>query len=82
MLGKRMYSMIWIALASYMSCYPAMLMPPMVLITYNWAPQQVSLGKQVQASTVYFVSSLAMLLIASYILTGSWDYLNSTYGTM
>ncbi|KAJ2964130.1 hypothetical protein NQZ79_g950 [Umbelopsis isabellina] len=80
--GKSTYSMLWIALASYLSCYPAMLMPPMVLITYNWAPHQLSLGKQVQTSAAYFVSSLAMLLIASYALTGSWDYLYSTYGTI
>ncbi|CAM0137488.1 hypothetical protein VKS41_003149 [Umbelopsis sp. WA50703] len=80
--GRRMYSMLWIALASYLSCYPAMLMPPMVLITYNWAPCQLNLAKQVQASTLYFLSSFAILLIASWGLTGSWDYLYSTYGTI
>ncbi|CAO3659775.1 unnamed protein product [Umbelopsis vinacea] len=78
----KLYTMFWVAVASYLSCYPAMLMPPLVLVMYNWTPSDSTLMKQAQISAAYFVAWLAMFLISSRILVGSWDYLYSTYGTI
>ncbi|GAB5589792.1 hypothetical protein Unana1_04692 [Umbelopsis nana] len=80
--GDKVYSMFWIALASYLSCYPAMLMPPLVLIAHNWTSNNITVMKQAQVYTALFVAWLAMFLISSRLLIGSWDYLYSTYGTI
>ncbi|KAI9280166.1 GPI transamidase subunit PIG-U [Umbelopsis sp. AD052] len=81
--GDAIYSMFWVAVASYLSFYPAMIMPALVLIISNWTPSNNStLMKQARASTFYFVAWLALFLVSSRILVGSWDYLYSTYGTI
>ena len=65
-----------LALASYQSLYPALLVVPLCLAEYN-----VSQSRQaVLAILATFTSSLAALLLLSKEITGDWDFLHSVYG--
>ncbi|CAO3653942.1 unnamed protein product [Cunninghamella echinulata] len=65
------FAMIWIALATYLSVYPAMLVPALYLLLPS--------HKKKQAIFVYF-GSLAFLLGLSRAVIGNWDFLKATYG--
>lgn len=51
--GDKLYTMFWVAVASYLSCYPAMLMPPLVLVMYNWTPSDSTLVKYLFFSKLF-----------------------------
>ncbi|CAO3649261.1 unnamed protein product [Cunninghamella blakesleeana] len=73
LLEKEQFAMIWIALATYLSVYPAMLVPALYLLL----PQH----KRKQAIAVYF-GSLIFLLGLSRSVIGNWDFLKATYGVV
>ena len=83
--GRPFTSMLALALASYLALYPALLLPPLVLLCYDRrvrgaeAPVNGSLltAKYLAA----FFASVAWFLHLSNILTGGEsEYLASTYG--
>ncbi|CAO3630127.1 unnamed protein product [Mucor fragilis] len=65
---KQQASMFWAALASYLSFYPAMLVPAFLLILKSPKPLAV------------FAGSLVGLFVFSRVLIGSWDFMQATYG--
>jgi phosphatidylinositol glycan class U len=71
--GKATISMFWIALASYLSLYPIMLVPALLLLS----PQST------QWRTVgIFTGWMCGLLVVSRLFIGSWSFIQSSYGTM
>ena len=80
-----MSSMLALALASYLALYPALLLPPLLLLCYDQhartpkaAPDAPTFYSQCIAS---FLGSSALLLYMSYLITGgSWEFLYSVYG--
>lgn len=83
--GKPMSSVLALGLASYLSLYPALLLPPLILLCYDRqtrdakAPSPIS-SFAVKHVLVFFAAAIWFLYI-SYILTGgSWEFLSSTYG--
>lgn len=83
--GKSLSSMLALALAAYLSLYPALLFPPILLLCYD---QSRTRGKSVSSPFGFFLNhfaifsaSIAWFLYISYLLTGgSWEFLSSTYG--
>ncbi|KKZ63141.1 phosphatidylinositol glycan, class U [[Emmonsia] crescens] len=83
--GNTFNSMFALGFASYLSLYPALLYPPLILLCYD---RNVSQGKLTGSSLVYalryfllFVASVVILLYMSYIVTGnSWEFISATYG--
>lgn len=83
--GKPLSSMFALALAAYLSLYPALLLPPILLLCYD---QTRVAGKLPSFPLNFFLNhisifsaSIAWLLYISYLLTGgSWEFLSSTYG--
>ena len=83
--GKSSSSMLALALAAYLSLYPALLFPPILLLCYD---QSRTRGKWVLSPFTFFLihfsifsASIAWFLYISYLLTGgSWEFLSSTYG--
>lgn len=77
--------MFALALAAYLSLYPALLLPPVLLLCYD---QTRVAGKLPSFSLTFFLkhisifsASIAWFLYISYLLTGgSWEFLSSTYG--
>lgn len=77
--------MVALAFASYLSLYPALLFPPLVLLCYD----RLVAAKKSEPGAVGFVlarfgifmASVAVLLVASFVVTGfSWQFIPATYG--
>ena len=80
-----MSSMLALGLASYLSLYPVLLLPPMILLGYDRLARDSETPPPIGTFTIkytgFFFASTAWLLYTSYILTGgSWEFLASTYG--
>ncbi|CAO3599059.1 unnamed protein product [Absidia cylindrospora] len=73
LLGHFGFSMMWIALGAYLSVYPALLVAPLILML----PERT---KPMAIAT--FTGSLLVLLGLSRLATGSWGFLNATYGVI
>ncbi len=74
-----------LSFASYLSLYPILLFPPLALICYD---QRASRSRTENASITFTLThlvglavTLSGLLYLSYTVTGSWQFVASTYGT-
>ena len=77
--------MVTLALASYLSLYPVLLLPPLVLLCYDQregeAKSKGQTSNLVSTSVAFFFGAVGVLLFMSYLITGgSWEFLSSTYG--
>lgn len=81
-LGAPYSAMIAMSFAAYLSMYPLLLIPPLVLLAYDrYQPQ----GKKQLVPFTAGCAGVAMATVAilfqmSYFITGSWEFLSSTYG--
>lgn len=83
--GRSVNSMLALGLASYLSVYPALLFPPLVLLCYDHYISKVKSGgscvSYVASHSLIFVADIAGFLVISYGVTGySWDFISATYG--
>ncbi|KAI1647127.1 PIG-U-domain-containing protein [Daldinia loculata] len=81
--GNPFTSMLALSFATYLSMYPILLLPPLILLAYDrqHASRRTSSLLQFAGINVAAVSlCLSVLLLGSYLLTGSWEFLASTYG--
>jgi phosphatidylinositol glycan class U len=84
--GSPVSAVVALAFASYLSMYPILLLPPVLLLAYDRWPD--ANRQQKGAVSTFLTSTLgaffgfsACLLGLSYILTGgSWEFLSRTYG--
>ena len=81
---KFLSSMLALALGSYLSLYPALLLPPILLLC-NDRRQKDSSPRSTAAFAATCIASfgggVAVLLYMSCLITGgSWEFLSSTYG--
>ncbi|KAL1961036.1 hypothetical protein VTO42DRAFT_4924 [Malbranchea cinnamomea] len=84
--GSSANSMLALGFASYLSLYPILLLPPVVLLCFD---RRVTRTKTSSTGILPFllkhalvlVASIAALLVVSYFITGqSWDFIPATYG--
>ncbi|KAL8773750.1 MAG: hypothetical protein Q9209_001518 [Squamulea sp. 1 TL-2023] len=78
-------SMLALALAAYLSLYPALLLPPLIILCHDQTVGADGSKPQLSATSIrlssIFLGSLVWFMIVSYMLTGqSWEFLCSTYG--
>lgn len=82
--GNALTSMFALSLASYLSLYPVLLFPPLILLSFDWRKSdsvKQSLPLFTLTNIFIFFLSLAGLLYLSYLITGgSWEFIRSTYG--
>ena len=75
--------MLALALSSYLSLYPVLLIIPVILLCHDRqrAAKTKPMVQSVAVALTSFVSAFSALICLSYILTGgSWEFLSSTYG--
>jgi hypothetical protein len=82
---KNINAMMALALAAYLSMYPTLLLPPLLLLCFDQKQRDTKSAVPALAfvaqSVSVFVGSIVVLLYMSYLLTGaSWEFLASTYG--
>jgi phosphatidylinositol glycan class U len=76
--------LLTLGLASYLSLYPVFLFPPLAILCYDQQfkrsipPKALSFGISHISGMAFVISSLLYL---SYMITGSTQFLSSTYGT-
>ncbi|KAH8179224.1 GPI transamidase subunit PIG-U domain-containing protein [Sarocladium implicatum] len=84
--GSPLNAMVAISFASYLSMYPLLLLPPLILLAYDRQPTDVSrrtdsLFQFALKNVAVAGSCISVLLGMSSLLTGgSWDFLERTYG--
>lgn len=84
--GRPITFVLALSLASYLSLYPLLLFPPLLLLCYdaesrrakpNNAPKLVTFAL---FHTIDLVFTVGLLLFLSRLLMGSWEFIPSTYG--
>ncbi len=81
--GASFTSMFALAFASYQSMYPILLLPPLAILCYD----RRRLAKITESPVGFLMSTIPViagsiyaLLYMSFQITGSWEFLSSTYG--
>ena len=75
--------MVALSIASYLSLYPVLLLPPLILLGYNQRglTKTSDLVAFVVAKVAVAACTVTGLLYLSYLVTGgSWEFISSTYG--
>ena len=83
--GKAISATVFLALASYLSLSPILILPPLVLLSFdrstNVHKDQIQLARFSAQQVAIFMIGMACFLFESFLLSGnSWDFLGSTYG--
>ncbi|KND91199.1 Phosphatidylinositol glycan anchor biosynthesis class U protein, partial [Tolypocladium ophioglossoides CBS 100239] len=82
--GSPFNAMVALSFASYLSMYPLLLLPPLVLLAFDRQPEERRISCIIRFAvkcTVITAGCLAVLLGMSFVLTGnSWEFLARTYG--
>ncbi|KAI2622474.1 PIG-U-domain-containing protein [Hypoxylon sp. NC1633] len=81
--GNPFTAMLALSFATYLSMYPVLLFPPLILLAYDrqhTSNKPSSLMQFAGINVGVVTLCLSVLLLGSYLLTGSWEFLASTYG--
>jgi phosphatidylinositol glycan class U len=82
--GDCVPAILALAMSSYLSLYPVLLLPALVLLSYDMhphGPAKPTLFNYALTQTGIFLGAMAGLLGLSYLITAnSWEFLYSTYG--
>jgi phosphatidylinositol glycan class U len=74
-----------LSFASYLSLYPVLLFPPLALVCYDQRASRLKRSENPVAFTLAHLLGLCFavgsLLLLSFLITGSWQFVASTYGT-
>ncbi|CAI0655825.1 unnamed protein product, partial [Colletotrichum noveboracense] len=83
-LRRPLGAMVALSFATYLSMYPLLLLPPLLLLAYDRqdpARRIASTSHFALANTGVVAAVLGALFLMSFLLTGaSWEFLSSTYG--
>lgn len=82
--GSSFKAMVALSFASYLSMYPILLLPPLVLQAYDRQPEKrrvAQIGEFAVTNVLVVVGCIASLLGMSFVIAGnSWEFLARTYG--
>ncbi|KAK0659716.1 putative GPI transamidase component PIG-U [Cercophora samala] len=81
--GAPFSAMVALSFASYLSMYPLLLLPPLVLLCFDRQRPERANKSAVSFATTHVpvvLGVLGLLFGMSYLITGSWEFLSSTYG--
>ncbi|KAG0097102.1 hypothetical protein BGZ93_003434 [Podila epicladia] len=82
MKGNRVFAMFSIALAGYLSLYPVMLAIPVMIMLTDSIQDDEAKKRTVLRCSAIFLASLSSIFLLSFVLTNSWDFVGSVYGTI
>ncbi|KAI5815753.1 GPI transamidase subunit PIG-U [Pyronema omphalodes] len=79
--GDAIPAMLALSMASYLSLYPVLILPAVVLLCYDMSGSKLPLCSYASQQCGVFFTAIAGLLGLSWMITGgSWEFLKSTYG--
>ncbi|KAF9545635.1 hypothetical protein EC957_010616 [Mortierella hygrophila] len=82
MKGNKSLAMFNVAVATYLSLYPSMLIIPVILMLTRKIDDNDLTKKVAIRCTGLFAGSLVALFALSFVLVNSWDFFGSVYGTI
>ncbi|KAG9299526.1 hypothetical protein G9A89_020697 [Geosiphon pyriformis] len=80
--GNKSYGCFWMAMAAYLSFYPLMLIIPTILLLTNTNREHSKIKNVIIQCVLLYIGWLGGLLTLSYLLVGSWKFLEVTYGVI
>lgn len=79
--GNGLQSMFALAFAAYLTIYPGLLLPPLLLFLSQTSPAKKLDVKSVTTHVAYFVAVLVGLILSTTFITGDvWAFVRSCYG--
>ncbi|KAK0734798.1 GPI transamidase subunit PIG-U [Lasiosphaeria miniovina] len=81
--GAPLGAMVALSFAAYLSMYPLLLLPPLLLLCYDRQLSKHATQSLTQFATTHLAVAagvLAALFWMSFLVAGSWEFLPSTYG--
>ncbi|KAI1414076.1 PIG-U-domain-containing protein [Hypoxylon sp. FL1857] len=81
--GNPFTAMLALSFATYLSMYPILLLPPLILLAYDRQHPSRKTSSILQFAGVNVLAvtlCLSVLFGVSHLLTGSWEFITSTYG--
>lgn len=82
--GASFTSMFALSFASYLSMYPVLLFPPLALLCFDRKRTNTKVQQSICSFTIAHALAIGghlfALLQMSFFITGSWEFLYSTYG--
>jgi phosphatidylinositol glycan class U len=81
--GRGVAAVLALAMAAYLSLYPVLLLPPMILLVFDSLPvdRKGSLGSfAAKLGAVFAAAAAGLGGLSCGITGGSWEFLASTYG--
>lgn len=81
--GAPISAMIALSFASYLAMYPLLLLPPLLILCYDRQTANKATKSALAFTAKHFLvvaGVLGALFQMSYLVTGSWEFLSSTYG--
>ncbi|KAF9329154.1 hypothetical protein BG006_007777 [Podila minutissima] len=82
MKGDRGLAMFSIAVAGYLSLYPVMLAIPVMIMLTDSIQDAEAKKRTILRCSAFFLASLSSIFLLSFVLTNSWDFVRSVYGTI
>ncbi|KAG9751038.1 GPI transamidase-like protein component PIG-U, partial [Aureobasidium melanogenum] len=89
--GAFLTSSLALAIASYMSLHPLLLLPPLTILCYDsWMLRRKNTNQGASAPTLLafavrytlvLVAAIAILFALSYVLIGDWSFISSVYAS-
>jgi GPI-anchor transamidase subunit U len=79
--GDGMRAMFALAFGAYLSMYPALFIPPVLLLLYQSDPNVKATTQTTLQHLGYFVAAFAALISSTVFITGNlWEFISSCYG--
>lgn len=79
--GNAFEAMFALAAGTYLSLYPALLLPPLVLFYKQSSTKTLTSQKSTFMIILYYLSALTAFLATTLVLTGDmWEFFSSCYG--
>jgi GPI-anchor transamidase subunit U len=81
--GEPFSAIVAMSMAGYLSLSPLLLLPPLLLLCYDRQKSSNTIISPITFAGTYTTligSVISLLFGISYLLTGSWEFLPSTYG--
>lgn len=79
---KTIQSMILLGLATTLTLYPLYLAPALIVLARQVRPQGTLIAQSIRLATVVFASFGIFVYLGYITADGSWEFLNSSYGTV
>jgi GPI-anchor transamidase subunit U len=79
--GNTIQAMVALAFGAYLSMYPGLLLPPVLILFYRFNSKEKPTSNSVVTNVGFFLGALAGFIASTALITGNvWEFVRSCYG--